>query len=204
LSLSWLEGGGEQVAHRARAATEERLQRRVDRGEVTSPGGAVRAEQHLRHVRPVENLRSGWDLHVGFGLTNPAMFTAMYGDPRPGAASPAAARALAMLRERMRSLALAGRLRVDERRAADMVRAAACGVVFILLETPEADRDRGLSEATRKSVIAAIITDAPKRERLGVAPAATTLRALLPTVEGLTQGERNLLAEWLDRLVRPA
>jgi hypothetical protein len=143
-------------------------------------------------------------LHVGFGLTNPAMFTAMYGDPRPGAASPAAARALAMLRERMRSLALAGRLRVDERRAADMVRAAACRVVFILLETPEADRDRGLSEATRKSVIAAIITDAPKRERLGVAPAATTLRALLPTVEGLTQGERNLLAEWLDRLVRPA
>lgn len=152
---------------------------------------------------PVENLRTGWDLHVGFGLANPAIFTAMYGDPRPGEASPAAARALAMLRERMRSLALAGRLRVDERRAADMVRAAACGVVFVLLETPEGERDLGLSETTREAVIAAITTGAPEPERLSLVPVATTLRALLPGADGLTDGERHLLAEWLDRMVRP-
>ena len=155
-------------------------------------------------VDPVEDLRLGWDLHVGFGLANPAIFAAMYGDPRPGGASPAAARALAILRQRTLSLALAGRLRVDERRAADMVRAAACGVVFILLETPEAERDAGLSEVTREAVIAAIITDGPKPERPGLVPVATTLRALLPGVIGLTEGERHLLAEWLDRLVRPA
>ena len=153
---------------------------------------------------PVENLRLGWDLHVGFGLANPAIFAAMYGDPRPGGASPAAVRALAVLRERMWSLALAGRLRVDERRAADMVRAAACGVVFILLETPEGERDLGLSETTREAVIAAITTDAPGPERLGLAPVAATLRALLPGAGGLTNGERHLLAEWLDRMVRPA
>jgi len=153
---------------------------------------------------PVEDLRLGWDLHVGFGLANPAIFPAMYGDPRPGEASPAAARALAMLRERMRSLALAGRLRVDERRAADMVRAAACGVVFILLEMPVNERDAGLAEATREAVIAAIITDAPEPERLSLAPVATTLRALLPGANGLTEGERHLLAEWLDRMVRSA
>lgn len=151
---------------------------------------------------PVQNLRFGWDLHVGFGLANPALFVAMYGDPRRNNASPAAARALAMLRERMRSLALAGRLRVDERRAADMVRAAACGVVFILLDTPEADRDPGLSEATREAVIAAITVDAPKPEQLGLAPVATTLRALVPDAGGLTDGERHLLVEWLDRLVQ--
>lgn len=159
-------------------------------------------------VDPVEDLRLGWDLHVGFGLANPAIFAAMYGDPRPGGASTgastAAARALAILRERTRSLALAGRLRVGERRAADMVRAAACGVVFILLETPEAERDAGLSEVTREAVIAAIITDGPKPERPGLVPVATTLRALLPGAIGLTEGERHLLAEWLDRLVRPA
>ena len=153
-------------------------------------------------VDPVGNLRIGWDLHVGFGLANPAIFAAMYGDPRPGGASPAAARALAMLRERMRSLALAGRLRMDERRAADVVRAAACGVVFILLETPEGERDPGLSETTREAVIAAITSDAPGPERLGLAPVATTLRALLPGAGGLTGGERHLLAEWLDRMVR--
>ena len=153
---------------------------------------------------PVEGLRVGWDLHVGFGLANPAIFTAMYGDPRPGGTSPAAAQALAMLRKRMRFLALAGRLRVGERRAADMVRAAACGVVFILLEAPEGERDPVLSEATREAVIAAITTDAPEPERLGLAPVATTLRALLPGANGLTEGERHLLAEWLDRMVRPS
>lgn len=151
---------------------------------------------------PVENLRLGWDLHVGFGLANPAIFAAMYGDPRPNGASPAAFRALAMLRDRMRSLALAGRLRVDERRAADMVRAAACGVVFILLETPEGERDTSLSEATREAVIGAITGDAPEPERLDLKPVATTLRALLPAADGLSDGERHLLAEWLDRMVR--
>ncbi len=151
---------------------------------------------------PVQNLRIGWDLHVGFGLANPAIFAAMYGDPRPGAASPAAVRALAMLGERMRSLALAGRLRVDERRAAEMVRAAACGVVFILLEMPAEARDAGLSEATREAVIAAITTEAAPPEQPSLAPVAATLRALLPGAEGLTEGERHLLAEWLDRMVR--
>jgi hypothetical protein len=73
-------------------------------------------------------------LHVGFGLANPAISAAMYGDPHRGGAPPAATQALAVLRERMRSLAPAGRLRIDEGRAVGMVRAAACGVVFILLE----------------------------------------------------------------------
>ena len=150
---------------------------------------------------PVDALRKGWDLHVGFGLANPALFTAMYGTPRPGETSPAAAKALAILGERMRSLALAGRLQVEERRAADMVRSAACGIVFILLETPEVERDLGLSEAGREAVIAAITIDAPKPERLGLGPVATTLRALLPDAVRLTEGERRLLGEWLDRLV---
>ncbi len=153
---------------------------------------------------PVEDLRLGWDLHVGFGLANPAIFAAMYGDPRPGGASPAAAQALAMLRERMRSLALAGRLRVDEGRAADMVRSAACGVVFILLEMPVDERDAGLSDATREAVIAAVVTDGPAPEQPSLAPVVTTLRALLPGASGLTEGERCLLAEWLDRMVRSA
>lgn len=153
-------------------------------------------------VDPVDSLRSGWDLHVGFGIANPAIFAAMYGDPRPGGTSPAASRALAMLRDRMRSLAIAGRLRVDEHRGADMVRAAACGVVFILLETPERERDPGLSETTREAVIAAITTDALESGQLDLVPIATTLRALLPSAGALTHAEKHLLAEWLDRIVR--
>src|SRR3954452_18482594 len=33
---------------------------------------------------PVECLRAGWDLHVGFGLANPGLYALMYGNPRPG------------------------------------------------------------------------------------------------------------------------
>lgn len=153
---------------------------------------------------PVDSLRSGWDLHVGFGVTNPAIFAAMYGDPRPGGASPAAARALAMLRDRMRSLAIAGRLRVSEHRGADMVRAAACGIVFILLETPECERDTGLSDTAREAVIAAITAEAAEPGQLELARVATTFRALLPSADRLTHGERHLLTEWLDRIVRSA
>jgi len=72
------------------------------------------------------------------------------------------------------------------------------------LELPVDERDVGLSEATREAVIAAVITDGPKPERLSLAPVATTLRALLPGADGLTEGEQHLLAEWLDRMVRSA
>ncbi|HEX5811837.1 MAG TPA: TetR/AcrR family transcriptional regulator, partial [Pseudonocardia sp.] len=63
---------------------------------------------------PVDDLRTGWDLHVGFGLANPALYTLMYGDPRPGAATPAAVQAKQMLRAHVRRVAEAGRLRVGE------------------------------------------------------------------------------------------
>src|SRR6187551_3820138 len=33
---------------------------------------------------PVQDLRHGWDLHLGFGLAHPALYTLIYGEPRPG------------------------------------------------------------------------------------------------------------------------
>jgi hypothetical protein len=44
---------------------------------------------------PVEDLRAGWDLHVGFGPAHPAIYSLMYGYPRPGASARAAAAATA-------------------------------------------------------------------------------------------------------------
>jgi AcrR family transcriptional regulator len=46
---------------------------------------------------PVEELRTGWDLHVKFGLANPALYALMYGEPRPGPTPPAPAAAAAIL-----------------------------------------------------------------------------------------------------------
>lgn len=149
---------------------------------------------------PVEELRAGWDLHVGFGLANPALFSLMYGDPRPGVRSPAAVTAFRILQERIRRIAAAGRLRVSEQKAADLVHAAGSGTVLTLLAMPEDRRDPGLSEAAREAVIVAITTDSPTLENPGPAAAAIALRAVLPDAAALTAGERHLLEELLDRL----
>src|SRR3954452_5922403 len=70
--------------------------------------GYVRSKQ-AREVGPdpVENLRSGWDLHIGFALANPAIYAIMSGDPRPGVKPPAAAAGEEILREHIRSIAVA-------------------------------------------------------------------------------------------------
>jgi AcrR family transcriptional regulator len=150
---------------------------------------------------PVEDLRHGWDLHIEFGLANPAVYTLMYCDPRPGVKSPAAATAFQFLKQHIRRLAVVGRLRLSEERAADLVHASGCGTVLSLLAMPEDHRDLGLSRIAREAAISAITTDTPIFAAPGVTAAAVTLRAVLPDATTvLTNNERHLLEEWLDRL----
>jgi AcrR family transcriptional regulator len=149
---------------------------------------------------PVAELRAGWDSHVSFGLANPALFSLMYGNPEPGRRSPAASAALAILHEKVRDVAAAGRLAVSERHAADLMHAAGCGVVLTLLEAPEPDRDLRLSEMTREIIIGAITSGGPGLAASGPAAAANALRARLGELGMLTDGERHALSEWLDRI----
>jgi AcrR family transcriptional regulator len=149
---------------------------------------------------PVEDLRAGWDLHVGLGLANPALYTLMYGQPRPGASPPAALAAAEILARHIRRVAEAGRLRVPEERAAALVHAAGCGTTLTLIATPEDHRDPQLSPTAREAVIAAITTDAPAAAVPGPVAAAVTLRAVLPQTDALTAPERGLMQEWLDRI----
>jgi AcrR family transcriptional regulator len=149
---------------------------------------------------PVENLRAGWDLHIDFGLSNPALYALMYGDPKPGASSPAAAASYRMLREHIRSIAATGRLRLSEERAANLVHASACGVVLTLLAMPEKSRDLALSEIARESILAEITTESPVIRRPSAPSAAVTLAALLPKSSSLSSAERQLLDEWLKKI----
>ncbi len=154
---------------------------------------------------PVEDLRTGWDLHIEFGLSHPAIYLLMYAEPRPGAKSPAADTSYRLLKEHIRRVAAAGRLRFSEERAADLFHASGCGTVLTLLAQVEEHRDSSLSEIAREAAIAAITTDAPAVESsrfagFGPAAAAVALRAVLPEVDSLSDGERSLLIEWLDRL----
>lgn len=149
---------------------------------------------------PVADLRHGWDQHIAFGLANPAVYTLMYGDPRPGGAPPAAEAGLAILATHVRRAAEAGRLRVPEEQAAQLLHAAGSGTTLALLATPADRRDPALADLAREAVIAAITTDTPPPAAPSPASAAVALRALLPHTDVLTANERDLLGEWLDRI----
>ncbi|GAB3865928.1 TetR/AcrR family transcriptional regulator [Dactylosporangium cerinum] len=169
----------------------------------------------LEHTAdPVEDLRRGWDLHVAFGLTHPAVYTLIYGEPRPGVESPAARAAADVLAGQVRRIATAGRLRVGEERAAQLIHAAGCGMTLTLISLPPSRRDPALSVLARESVIAAVTV--PHRAGGaagdgggavdgvgggdGLAGAAGLLRASLPEGAALSAAERGLLDEWLVRI----
>ncbi|GAA4374383.1 TetR/AcrR family transcriptional regulator [Actinomadura verrucosospora] len=149
---------------------------------------------------PVDDLRAGWDEHVEFGLANPALYMLMC-EPRPGRApAPAAVAGFEILSARIRRIAEAGRLRAGEERAVRLVHAAGSGTTLALIAMPEGDRDPGLSVMAREAVITAITTDAPVPAAPGPVGAAIALRAALPQAVALTEPERGLMREWLDRI----
>ena len=147
---------------------------------------------------PVADLRAGWDTHVGFGLANPALF-GLLTDPGRGTRSPAAAAGLEVLRTRVRRVAAAGRLRVAERRAVELIHAAGTGAVLTLLSLPPEDRDPGLADAMYDAVTQSILTDAPALAEDGTTAAAVAFRTVVPRLSMLTDAERALLSQWLDR-----
>lgn len=150
------------------------------------------------HPDPVQDLRDGWDMHVAFGLAHPGLFAIMSGDARTP--SPAAAAGLDVLRRRVRAIALAGRLRVSEARAVNLLHSVCVGTVLTLLGEPNAQRDPGLSAAAREAVLAAITGEATLPATSGPAGAAAALRASLSQTAVLTPGERQLMQELLDRI----
>lgn len=150
---------------------------------------------------PVADLRRGWDLHVGFGLAHPAVYAAVFGSVRAGPQPPAMRRSDEVLLAMMRRIAAAGRLRVDEQTAARVAQGAGRGTTLLLLATPPTERDLRVSEIAREAVIAAVTTDAaPSASGEPVAVAARTVGAALPDVDVLSDAEKGLMAEWLDRI----
>ena len=145
---------------------------------------------------PLENFRRAFDLHVAFGVDNPALYAIL----TAARAAPANETGLGVLRHFVRALAAAGRLRMEEARAAALIQAVATGTVMTLNAMPSDARDMSLATTARETLIAAITATAPAPAD---APevAAITLRANLDTLAALTPAERHLMAEWLDRIV---
>ncbi|RKH05844.1 TetR/AcrR family transcriptional regulator [Corallococcus carmarthensis] len=152
------------------------------------------------HPDPLQDFRDGWDMHIAFGLSHPGLFAIMSSDPHPALQTPAVSDGNDVLRRRIRNIALAGRLRVSEERALGLVTSVGTGAVLTLLRQPEGQRDPGLAEAAREAVVAAITREAAPPANTEVRAVAATLRASLDRTRVLSQGERALMRELLERI----
>jgi AcrR family transcriptional regulator len=151
---------------------------------------------------PVDALRAGWDLHVGFGLANPALFRLMYTTKRTPDGQATVESGVAVLRQRVRRVARAGLLRVSEDRAVQLIHAAGTGAVFTLIDQPAGDRDETVADLAWEAVCRTILIDPRAEAPSGPATAAVTLRAALPELTMFTAHESALLGDWLDRITQ--
>ncbi|GAA0918344.1 TetR/AcrR family transcriptional regulator [Virgisporangium aurantiacum] len=147
---------------------------------------------------PVADLRAGWRAQVEFGLANPWLYALMNSPDRAGQ-SPATAAGIEVLRAKVHRLATAGLLRVDESRAVAMIHAAGSGTVRTLLGMPPEQRDPDFSEQMFDAIAASILTGAPVARANDAGAVAVTFATALPGLPGLTDAERALMAEWINR-----
>ncbi|MFC4508313.1 MULTISPECIES: TetR/AcrR family transcriptional regulator [Streptomyces] len=155
---------------------------------------------------PVADLRCAWDLHIEFGLMQPAYYTLVFGQSRSGHLSRAGREAVAELQRMVTRVAAVGRLRMSVERATAIVHATGVGVVSTMISTPSEARDLEAVHATREVVFDAITTplaaEAVGAPGAGPAGPAMALRAALAESRPLplSPGEELLLMELLNRL----
>jgi AcrR family transcriptional regulator len=165
-----------------------------------SAKAAVVEAASANDVDPLDDLRAGWELQIDFGLTNPAIFR-LLSDPDRVLHSPAAQAGKRVLESRVHRVAATGRLRVTERRAVDLIQAAGIGAIQTLLATPPEHRDPGLADAIFDAVLRQILIQSAERADDTTMAAAVALRAIAPQLDILSDAERRLLTEWLDRVI---
>jgi AcrR family transcriptional regulator len=151
-------------------------------------------------VDPIDDLRAGWQTQIDFSVTNPALFR-LFSDPARVRDSAAAQAGRRVLEGKVHRVAATGRLRVSEQRAVDLIEAAGIGAIQVILSTPPERRDPSLADDMFDAVRRQILTDAPGAPVAGPTATAVTFRALAPGLDVLTEGERRLLTEWLDRVI---
>ena len=160
----------------------------------------------------IDDIRGGWNIHVEFGLRNPAFYALIYGNLRPGRRPTAAQENGQILRRLLERAREQGRLRVPVETAARAIEASTTGAVLLLLAQPEGERDPASLTGLRDTVIDSIISDAePATDvRTSISGRALALLAALgdglsadPVVDaGFRATEAAMLREWLNILSR--
>lgn len=151
-----------------------------------------RKDGMLRTGDLVADFGAGWDLHVEFGVANPALYALMYS---PGRTSAAAARADQHLRTALTRMRDAGLLRIDVDTATEVTTAMAIGCVTQLNRQRRPAEDP-IAQAIRAALIEQI-TGQPPTATTPEQAARTLLRDLPNRAQQFTSAESALLAQWL-------
>lgn len=150
----------------------------------------------------VADLRRGWDVLVGFGLRHPYLYSLAYGDARPGTTTPTARAGQAVIADLVHRIAASGHLQVTEDHAGRVIATAICGATFQLIARAGEDND-AWHHSIRDHTISWVSTDTLPEVDTGPTMAAVHLRSLLSQVSRLSDHEKALLADWLDRIAKP-
>lgn len=161
---------------------------------------AKAAEVVTERGDPIAQLRSAWNNHIDFGLTNPDLFTLLITRNR-SQHSPASITGVGVLDTRVARAAEAGLLRVSPARAVGMIHAAGSGVILALLSQPDERCDRSLADETFDAVLGAILASRPAPPASDLVALAITFASAVPDLPALSPGERLLLREWLARSI---
>jgi AcrR family transcriptional regulator len=157
--------------------------------------------EHREALNPIEQLRHGWDIHVRFGLESPELYGLMYAESHSRKVTPAAQIALDGLTALIGRLAASGSLKVSQEEATFVAFSSASGAVLSMYFLPEALHDPSYLANIRESMISSITTEANGHEGGPIANAVTTLEGNLDHLTELSQNEKNLLHEWLNRIL---
>lgn len=145
----------------------------------------------------IADFEAGWDMHLGFGVENPVLYTVMYGRA-DGRRSGAARTAETELRRGLERLAEAGLLRVGVDEAAAVTTAMAIGCVT-QLRHDGGSATGPVARAMRSALLAKLIGERPAPEDAPRAVRSLLLR-LDSATDLFTAAEDALLRQWLGAL----
>lgn len=151
---------------------------------------------------PLADLSAGWDDHMAFATDNPALYQLMF-SPRPWASTRPREGIRELLELTLARCAAIGALRTTVTEAAAMLLSANIGLALNRIAEPEVFGSTALSDSLRRSVFAAILTEADPSAALDpLAAAALRLKAQLrvTNADNLSPEEAALLGTWLDRI----
>lgn len=156
---------------------------------------SVAANSPLRETR---NIPSGMSARAwgAPALTIPAAYSASSATTRL-MVRPVISLTIAAMSVRSRSSA-------DESRAVNLIHAAGMGAVLSILSMPAALQDVGLGDAMYDAVLDAILTSAPVLPVAQSTASVVAFWAVVPDLPSLSDAERALMTQWLDRAIDAA